>query len=263
VTSIGDGAFAGCSSLTSVTIPASVTSIGRYAFGGCRALTSITIPASVTSIGERAFEDCKNITFHVKEGSYAWQYAKGQIANSSFSGFVFTSGTILLWLVGAFLFIWHLRKRKISKAFSGIAACFGLSLAGYALQWFVGWFFNATEETANYIAGGLMIVFAVAAFFTRNADDGGYSISSYSRPSSRSDESYSGSIGDGNSGGYEPIGIATFLKNGSESHGSYKELRTVGNKIYVENEFGDEVCLTKNYAGQFRDEETGFWYSKK
>ena len=43
---------------TSVTIPSSVTSIGDYAFSGCSSLTSITIPNSVTSIGILAFSGC-------------------------------------------------------------------------------------------------------------------------------------------------------------------------------------------------------------
>ncbi len=61
VTGIGEYAFGGCESLTSVIIPKSVTSIGYYAFGGCKSLTSITIPDSVTSIGSDAFTDCINM----------------------------------------------------------------------------------------------------------------------------------------------------------------------------------------------------------
>ena len=49
------GAFSGCTSLTSVTIPDSVTSIGNNAFEYCTALTSVTIGNGVTSIGGYAF----------------------------------------------------------------------------------------------------------------------------------------------------------------------------------------------------------------
>ena len=62
VTSIGEGAFSGCSGLTSVEIPAGVTSIGYSAFHGCSGLTSVEIPAGVTSIGSRAFYECRGLT---------------------------------------------------------------------------------------------------------------------------------------------------------------------------------------------------------
>ena len=55
VTSIGDYAFNGRKSRTSITIPNSVTSIGMMAFGNCSLLQEITIPDSIMSIGRCAF----------------------------------------------------------------------------------------------------------------------------------------------------------------------------------------------------------------
>jgi hypothetical protein len=44
------GAFYGCTSLTSVTIPNGVTSIGEYTFQSCTSLTSVTFERADTAI---------------------------------------------------------------------------------------------------------------------------------------------------------------------------------------------------------------------
>jgi len=60
-TEIGDSAFAGCSSLASVTIPGSVTAIGEYAFEGCRSLAFVSLPAA-TTLGYDAFPSTTVVT---------------------------------------------------------------------------------------------------------------------------------------------------------------------------------------------------------
>lgn len=62
VTSIGNGAFVDCESLTIVTIPDSVISIGEFAFSWCAKLTNVTIPDSVVMIGVDAFNYCTSLT---------------------------------------------------------------------------------------------------------------------------------------------------------------------------------------------------------
>lgn len=62
VTSIGDYAFAGCSGLASVLIPASVTQIGTSAFENINKLTELSLSNSVKTIGSKAFSGCTGLT---------------------------------------------------------------------------------------------------------------------------------------------------------------------------------------------------------
>ena len=55
VTSIGDSAFAGCSSLSNIAIPSSVNSIGDWAFSGCSSLEYISIPKNVICLNGNPF----------------------------------------------------------------------------------------------------------------------------------------------------------------------------------------------------------------
>jgi predicted lipoprotein with Yx(FWY)xxD motif len=84
LTTIEEGAFWYCTSLTSVTIPNSVTSIGELAFGRCSSLASVTIPASVTSIGQQAFGVCSSLTaINVDAANTAYSSQDGVLYNKA------------------------------------------------------------------------------------------------------------------------------------------------------------------------------------
>ena len=62
ITYIGNNAFSGSQSLTSVSFPSTLTVIGTKAFGGCSSLRSVILPKSLKTIGKFAFEDCSSLT---------------------------------------------------------------------------------------------------------------------------------------------------------------------------------------------------------
>ena len=62
VTTLGDYAFQGCTSLTEITFPDSLTTINQNAFSGCTGLTNITLPDSLTTINSSAFSGCTGLT---------------------------------------------------------------------------------------------------------------------------------------------------------------------------------------------------------
>lgn len=54
-------AFAGCSDLETINLPSSLSRIEKEAFCDCDELSSLSIPEGVTSIGDRAFYDCDSL----------------------------------------------------------------------------------------------------------------------------------------------------------------------------------------------------------
>ena len=62
VTDIGDEAFAGYTSVTSVTIPNGVSNIGYEAFAWCSGMTNVVIPNTVTNLSDWAFYQCSSLT---------------------------------------------------------------------------------------------------------------------------------------------------------------------------------------------------------
>lgn len=61
VTSIGEGAFADCTKITSVVLPSTIKNIGGSAFSNCTSINTLTIPDSVTGIGGGAFSGCTSL----------------------------------------------------------------------------------------------------------------------------------------------------------------------------------------------------------
>ena len=85
--------------IVGVILPGSVTSIGNYAFAQCSSLTSVTIPEGLTSIGSMAFYGCVNLVFTVNgSGSYsALESGKMLIKNSNeLAAYPSASGAVTL-----------------------------------------------------------------------------------------------------------------------------------------------------------------------
>lgn len=62
IRAVGDGAFAGCAGLWTVTLPEGVEEIGRGAFSGCGSLREISLPAGTVSVGAFAFSGCESLS---------------------------------------------------------------------------------------------------------------------------------------------------------------------------------------------------------
>ncbi len=85
---IGFAAFAGCSKLQSIELPATLDSIGSYAFTAT-ALTEVNLPPTITKMGEGAYSQCKSLTTaviaqaHVPTAAFKGDEKLSQVALSS------------------------------------------------------------------------------------------------------------------------------------------------------------------------------------
>ena len=97
VSAVADAAFAGCSGLTGVTLPASVTGIGDRAFEAT-GVSDMWLPASVATVGERAFAACTSLSRVVALG--APQVAGSVLAECSGVDVYVPSESAGAWNVG-------------------------------------------------------------------------------------------------------------------------------------------------------------------
>lgn len=58
---IGTESFAGCTSLTTITLIEGITTLGERAFAGCTQLTTVQVPSTVRIISKGAFENCSSL----------------------------------------------------------------------------------------------------------------------------------------------------------------------------------------------------------
>jgi len=92
LTSVGDGAFCGCSSMTSVVLPDSLTQLSNNAFFRCSSLVSVVLPDSLTQLGNWVFNGCTSLTSVVMPdsaelGDEVFFYCDALLQKAALAGF--------------------------------------------------------------------------------------------------------------------------------------------------------------------------------
>ena len=119
VRNIGNNAFFGCTSLTSVSIGNNVKTIGEHAFADCSSLTSVTIGNNVETIGDAAFIHCNNLMSVTMGnsvetiGNYAFNYCYKLVEVINKSSLTITVGNYDNGYVGYYALEVHKGESKI------------------------------------------------------------------------------------------------------------------------------------------------------
>ena len=129
ITSIGDSAFFGYYTFTSVELPSTLTRIGQSAFLCCRALTDIEIPSSVKEIGINAFGECDALIQTENGVSYVDNWVIG--CDTSVTKLTLRENTVGVG-DAAFLDCYNLKSLKIPSSVTSIGdhafyCCYNLS----------------------------------------------------------------------------------------------------------------------------------------
>lgn len=111
VTSIGVGAFQGCSSLELIEFPPTLTSIGNNAFNGCWGLFGIRMPDDIANIGSGAFNGCTNLA--LVEFSFVENAVPALYNSDAFSGL---PDNYQIWVPGELLGAWKNTENWIDLA---------------------------------------------------------------------------------------------------------------------------------------------------
>jgi hypothetical protein len=160
-TDIGDSAFFGCTGLTSVTFPAA-TDIGWRAFQYCDSLTSVTLSASLSTVAGNPFAGCTALTnISVDAGNPNFSADGGMLMNKdgttliawpSASGPVTLTGITIIG-IGAFQYCYSLESVTLSTAadigFGAFSNCIGLTWVNFPAAADIGDYAFQYTSTGN------------------------------------------------------------------------------------------------------------------
>ena len=82
VREIGRSAFAGCTTLKTLTVEQGVRTVGISAFEGCAGLEEVVLPGSLTFVEKDAFRDCESL----REITMPGIIRAGQVREGAFAG---------------------------------------------------------------------------------------------------------------------------------------------------------------------------------